>query len=144
MATRIALPADVAEAAAPIKAAAPATWMFFSLMGSRAYGFAGPDSDYDWAGVYYAPTREVLSVRGLGRETHVGNEPDYTFHEVGKFLRLAVKGNPSVLEVLWSPHKVFPASGRICANAWADAVIEVRKSLLWKGSLKPYFGYYDS
>jgi hypothetical protein len=33
------------------------------VTGSRAYGTAGPDSDWDWSGVYLSPTARVLPKR---------------------------------------------------------------------------------
>ena len=74
------------------------------IVGSTAYGLAHEESDVDRLGVFVAPTEEVV---GLGwtahKETVVSNNPDRTLHEVGKFLRLALKANPTITELLWLP-----------------------------------------
>lgn len=72
------------------------------VVGSTAYGLAREGSDIDRHGFFVAPT---LQVAGLDwnpqRETRVTTGPDSTFHEVGKACRLMLKGNPSVMEMLW-------------------------------------------
>jgi predicted nucleotidyltransferase len=70
--------------------------------GSKSYGLELAGSDDDYLGVFVPRLRELVSMRGLAAETHVGNEPDFTLHEIGKFCALALKGNPAILEVLWS------------------------------------------
>ena len=72
------------------------------VVGSRAYGLAGPDSDHDRRGVYAAPTR--LFWRLTKPPTHLdGPLPEQLSWEVERFCDLARQGNPTVLEVLWSP-----------------------------------------
>lgn len=70
------------------------------VVGSTAYGLNGPDSDVDRLGMYAAPT---AAFHGLDRpaESRVATKPDATFHEVGKYCRLALKGNPTVSELMW-------------------------------------------
>lgn len=70
------------------------------LAGSRAYGLAGPDSDYDWRGVYVADTLSVLSLR-KPKETMESAVEDMVMHEVEKFIRLALAANPNIIEQLY-------------------------------------------
>ena len=70
------------------------------IVGSTAYGLNIESSDIDIKGVYVAPTHEVLSLFPPA-ETIDQTKPDKTYHEVQRFLRLALKGNPSILELLW-------------------------------------------
>lgn len=76
------------------------------VVGSTAYGLAGPDSDVDRLGVFAAPT---LQLAGLGkvRESVVTHEPDVTMHELGKWCRLALAGNPTVIELAWLPEELY-------------------------------------
>lgn len=80
--------------------------ILLAVVGSTAYGMTTADSDYDRLGVYLAPTREVLGLRGPSTvtETHVQRapEPDVALHELGKYVGLALKANPTVLELLWA------------------------------------------
>jgi uncharacterized protein len=72
------------------------------VVGSRAYGLSGPGSDHDRRGVFAAPTR--LFWRLAKPPTHLdGPLPEQFSWEVERFCDLARQGNPTVLEVLWSP-----------------------------------------
>src|SRR3990167_7324772 len=80
------------------------------LVGSRAHGLAGPDSDYDYRGVFVRPTSELLSIGAkpyLTQWTEAdkakGEKLDDTAWEVGHFLQLATHCNPTILEVLAAP-----------------------------------------
>ena len=75
------------------------------VVGSHAYGLARADSDVDTLGVMVAPTLEVAGLNwSPQKETITNASPfgdDQTFHEVGKFIRLALKVNPTISELLW-------------------------------------------
>lgn len=72
------------------------------VVGSTAYGLSREGSDVDRLGVFVAPTIEVAGLDWhSGRETKVQTKPDVTLHEVGKYLRLALKCNPTIMELLW-------------------------------------------
>lgn len=74
------------------------------LVGSRAHGLHNEESDYDYRGVYIAPTSEVLSLgRSIKNTQWIEGKQDDTSWEVGKFLHLATKCNPTVLEVFKAP-----------------------------------------
>jgi len=76
--------------------------VFAVVVGSRAYGLDGPDSDHDRRGVYVAPTRAFW--RPDKPPTHVDGPAAEQFSwEFERFCVLALQGNPTVLEVLWSP-----------------------------------------
>jgi len=71
-----------------------------AIVGSHAYGLANEDSDIDTLGIYVAPTQEVLGIRNIKETIHKTN-PDVTYHEVKKFISLALKCNPTILELLF-------------------------------------------
>jgi hypothetical protein len=74
------------------------------LVGSRAHGLNREDSDYDYRGVFVEPTSKILSINGDPRNTSwVEGDEDNTQYEIGNFLHLATKCNPSILEVLVAP-----------------------------------------
>jgi len=70
------------------------------VVGSTAYGLAGPDSDIDRLGVFTWPTTRYM---GLTPPTDsiVTTKPDVTYHEAAKACRLILGGNPTATELLW-------------------------------------------
>ena len=74
------------------------------LVGSRAHGLADKNSDYDYRAVYILPTSKILSLgyKYKGNDWIEGKN-DNTSYEIGHFLSLAIKCNPSVLEVFKAP-----------------------------------------
>ena len=106
------------------------------IVGSTAYGLAGPDSDVDRLGVYAAPTTAFL---GLGKpdESIVTSRPDRTLHEVGKWVRLALGGNPTVMELAWLPDDLYEVRTPI-----GDELIGLRAALLSARRVRDaYLGY---
>lgn len=76
--------------------------MLRAVVGSRAYGLDGEGSDVDRRGVYLPPAELHWSLYGVPEQLEsVATEECYW--EVGKFLGLALKANPNILEVLYSP-----------------------------------------
>lgn len=72
------------------------------VTGSTAYGLATENSDVDVKGVYLLPTKDILSIGFNPEKTtkdHV--DPDWVYHEVGKFMKLVINGNPTVTELLY-------------------------------------------
>jgi hypothetical protein len=72
------------------------------VVGSRAYGLEEPGSDLDRRGIYVPPAERHWSLYGMPDqfEDHATQE---TYWEIQKFLVLALKANPNVLECLYSP-----------------------------------------
>jgi len=106
-----------------------------TLVGSRAHGLSNPDSDYDYRGVFVAPTREILRLNVSLKDVRwiEGNDDD-TVYEIGKFLFLATKCNPTILEVFTAP-----------IEEATDEGIALRKqfSRVWnpKGVKNAFIGY---
>ncbi|MFY9344466.1 MAG: nucleotidyltransferase domain-containing protein [Planctomycetota bacterium] len=72
------------------------------IVGSRAYGLHGADSDTDRRGVYLPPAELHWSLYGVPEQ--IDDEPaQATFWELQKFVVMGLKANPNVLECLWSP-----------------------------------------
>lgn len=72
------------------------------VVGSTAYGLADPDSDVDRFGVFAAPT---AAFHGLSfpKESLVSAAPGVTYHEARTYARLALDGNPTIMELTWLP-----------------------------------------
>lgn len=95
--------------------------------GSRAWGFPSPDSDYDCRFVYVRSEDDYLSLtlRPDVIELPISGELDVNGWDIGKALRLMLKGNAVILEWLSSPityrsDDEFRAEFLGLAYAWAD------------------------
>ncbi len=71
------------------------------MIGSQAYGLAGENSDVDRRGIYLPPADLHWSLSGVPEQLE--NDTEEAYWEIGKFIRLALKANPNVLECLYSP-----------------------------------------
>lgn len=103
------------------------------VIGSRAYGLETEASDTDWRGIYQAPTDLVLSLHDAPPqlEDHVAQE---CYWELKKFLILALKANPNVLEVLYSPLVEIEKPA-------ATALRDIRDAFLSKLVYQTFGGY---
>lgn len=73
--------------------------------GSRAWGFPSPDSDYDCRFIFLRPQAHYLSLwqRRDVIETPMDGELDVNGWDLGKALKLLLKGNAVIIEWLMSP-----------------------------------------
>ena len=72
------------------------------IVGSRAFGLAGPDSDVDRRGFYLPPANLHWSLAGVPPELEDAQKQE-CYWELQKFLDLALRANPNVLECLYTP-----------------------------------------
>lgn len=108
-------------------------------VGSRAYGLDHKNNDTETLGVYLAPIHCFLGLNGYRPvPTFRNHKPDWTIHEAGKFLQLALSANPTVTELLWlENHTVLTTAGQ--------ALIDIRTGLLSADAVRnAYFGYATS
>lgn len=107
--------------------------------GSHAYGLAHAGSDEDHIGVMSYPTQDFWNLK-KPTETETGHFPyDYSFHELEKFLGLAAKSNPTVLETLFLPEYLEKE------EYWGEELIAIRMALPSKDYVhNAYIGYAES
>lgn len=103
------------------------------VIGSRAYGLDDDTSDTDRRGFYLPPARLHWSLAGLPEqiEDHTAQE---TYWELEKFLRLALKANPNMLECLYTPLVEH-------ATPLAEELRGMRDRFLSKQLYQTYNGY---
>lgn len=81
------------------------TTILRGIVGSTAYGLAREGSDIDRLGIFVTPAHQIASLSwAQSQETNTNSGPghdDFTEHEVRKYLRLALKANPTITELLW-------------------------------------------
>lgn len=106
------------------------------VVGSTAYGLNHAGSDIDKLAIHVAPVNDVLTF-GLSKsqETQVSFKPDRTSHDVGKYLRLVLNGNPTVTELLWLPEYEVLAK-----EAWP--LIQHRRAFLGADNIINAYGGY--
>jgi hypothetical protein len=104
-------------------------------VGSRAYGLATEDSDDDLRGIYLPPAHLDWSLYRLPEQLEFADDDkDEVYWELGKFVRLALKANPNVLETLWTP--LVLDTGEV-----AQRLRTIRQAFLSKHIYKTYSGY---
>jgi uncharacterized protein len=114
----------------------PPNVLLSGVVGSTAYGLAGPDSDIDWLGLFAAPT---IAFHGLKQPTEsiVSNKPDATFHEARKYCQLALGGNPTVSELMWLPADLYETMTPL-----GEELISIRPAFLSAKRVRDaYLGY---
>jgi hypothetical protein len=86
------------------------------VIGSRAYGLDTDDSDTDRRGIYLAPAEMQWSLYGAP-EQFEDNATQSCYWELQKFLIMALKANPNILECLYSPmvEKATPLAEELLA-----------------------------
>jgi uncharacterized protein len=72
------------------------------VVGSRAFGLTNAQSDTDWRGIYLPPAALHWSLYGVPEQLE-NKENQECYWEIQKFLILALKANPNVLECLYTP-----------------------------------------
>ncbi|WP_405609233.1 DNA polymerase beta superfamily protein [Streptomyces sp. NBC_00076] len=106
------------------------------VVGSTAYGLAHAGSDVDRLGLFAAPTTDLHGLRGP-KESHVTTAPDRTLHEAAKWCRLALGGNPTVMELVWLPDELYELRTPL-----GEELIGIRTSFLCAKRVRDaYLGY---
>ncbi len=124
--------------------------LFVTLSGADLYGFPSADGDYDMRGAHVLPLRHIVrgSLNSGGLDTIEGMtvevvdkdrapEMDLVSHDIGKFLRLALKGNGYVLEQLLSPLVVE-------TSPWHDELLAIAPGLVTAKVYHHYRGFFTN
>jgi len=115
------------------------------LTGSRAYGYATPNSDHDYRMIHTAPLHEIVSglyqhtpkeganAPGLPQGT---NTEDAVSFELGHFANLLLKGTPNAVELLWLPQHCH-----IHMHPLLLPLMNMKRSFLHQGFENALLGY---
>jgi len=75
------------------------------VVGSTAYGLNHANSDLDYLGMFAVPTVKLFDMDAPNLDQAIEfKNPDTKFYEAGKYVKLALNCNPSILELLWLEH----------------------------------------
>lgn len=106
------------------------------VIGSRAYGLEDEQSDTDRRGIFLPTAQMHWSLFGVPEQME-NEETQEAYWEIEKFIVLALKANPNVLECLYSPIIEF-------ATPLAQELVAMRESFLSKLVFQTYSGYVAS
>lgn len=106
------------------------------VMGSKAFGLDDDNSDTDRRGCYLPPAEVHWSLYGVPEQIEDNNNEE-VYWELQKFISLALKANPNILECLWSPLVEH------CAPI-AEELLALRRSFLSRLIYQTYNGYVAS
>ena len=103
------------------------------ITGSQAYGLAGEGSDVDRRGIYLPPADLQWSLYGVPEQLE-NDATQEVYWEIRKFLTMALKADPNVLECLYTP--LVEA-----CTPLAEELREQRGRLLSRLAYKTFNGY---
>ncbi len=103
------------------------------IIGSRAYGLEGEASDTDYRGIFLPPAELQWSLYGVPNQIERDASQEQ-YWELQRFLVLALKANPNVLECLYTPlvEKASPL---------AEELLVMREAFLSRLVYQTYNGY---
>jgi predicted nucleotidyltransferase len=103
------------------------------IVGSKAFGLDHAESDTDRRGIYLPPASWQWSLYGVPEQLDY-KDTEECYWELQKFLTLALKANPNVLECLYTPlvEMVTPLAAEL---------LEIREIFLSKLIYQTYNGY---
>lgn len=103
------------------------------IIGSRAYGLEDEQSDTDYRGFYLPPADLHWSLTKLPEQLE-NDSTQEVYWEIEKFIKLALKANPTILECLYTPivELITPL---------AEDLIELRNIFLSQKVYETYNGY---
>lgn len=103
------------------------------IVGSRAYGLEHAESDTDRRGIYLPPAELHWSLYDVPEQLE-NKDTEECYWELRKFLLLALKANPNILECLYSP--LVETSTPL-----AEELLAMREAFLSKLVYQTYNGY---
>jgi hypothetical protein len=106
------------------------------VVGSQAFGLSGDSSDVDRRGIYLPPAELHWSLYGVPEQIE-NNDTQEAYWELQKFLTMALKANPNILECLYTPLVEH-------ATALARELLDQRAKFLSKLIYQTYNGYVTS
>lgn len=107
--------------------------IFRCVVGSQAFGLSDDHSDVDRRGIYLPPADLHWSLYGVPEQIE-NNDTQEAYWELQKFLVMALKANPNILECLYTPLVEH-------ATPLAQELLAARQRFLSKLIYQTYNGY---
>ncbi len=103
------------------------------VIGSQAFGLSDEASDIDRRGIYLPPAELHWSLYGVPEQIE-NNDTQEAYWELQKFVVMALKANPNILECLYTPLVEF-------ASPLAHELLAERRRFLSRLIYQTYNGY---
>lgn len=103
------------------------------VVGSKAYGLDEEGSDTDLRGIYLPPADLHWSLYGVPEQIEL-SDADESYWELQKFIMLALKANPNIMECLYTPLVEYAAP-------ITQEMLDGREMFLSKLVYQTYNGY---
>jgi predicted nucleotidyltransferase len=110
-----------------------------AVTGSHAYGLNHAASDIDKMSIFVAPTVEVAGLHWASKHESFSDAgptgDDNTGHEIGKYLRLVLKSNPTLIELMFmNDYEILDETGQ--------GLVALRDKVLYTDGIRnAYYGY---
>lgn len=111
--------------------------MYHVLRGSHAYNLATEKSDEDYSAVYLCEPKEILGLGFDYKDQLSDAKHDNTWFEIGCYLKLLLKSNPTVMEYLFVPKRCIVSE----IHPLFMPILENKEQFLSKQLFNPLFGY---
>jgi len=111
----------------------PGKTIFAKVWGSHSHDCARATSDVDFLAVYMSPPADFLGLLAPVA-TVDATGPDFQAHELGKFCQLLLKGNPGIVECLFTE--------QFCVQMWPfTELVAERRRFLTARCVEAYAAY---
>jgi len=94
------------------------------IVGSQAYGTNLPSSDIDYKGIYLQSIEDI-ALNEYQKQIEVTK--DEVYYEIGRFLELLEKNNPTIIEMLFTPEDCI-----VYKHPILDEIFEMRDKFITK------------
>ena len=111
--------------------------LFSYVTGSHLYNLNTKDSDVDTKGIFIASKEQILGFNSYYKGQISDEKNDNNFYEIGKFMEMLLKSNPSALEALFVPKSkiIIPPNDIIMP------LFENKEQFITKDCFRPFIGY---
>jgi len=106
------------------------------LVGSHLYGIADENSDMDFGAIFFDPAKHVDPFYN-DNVTNTNSTNDYYAHDLAKYARLLHKGNPNLVDLVFTT----PVTRSPVVTHFIGVV---RDYVIHQGLLRAYYGYAQS
>lgn len=106
-----------------------------AVAGSKLYGTNTHESDDDFMGIFLSTPSQKLGTQYVEQ---IGSDDD-VMYELAKYVKLAVNGNPTVLQLLWTPQSMWTQWD----SRWEHLQPQLRQLVLSERCRAAFLGYLD-